>query len=87
MTSTPTATIELWTIEDIAVFYKRSPRQARRIVSDAAFPGHVRGDKLRWVSTHVMAYAADVSVPTVPDLIGPSANATGRIVRKAKVSA
>jgi hypothetical protein len=59
-THTPTAPAaipEIWSIRDIASFYRRSIRQASRIVSDATFPRPIRGDKHRWAASDVVAYA------------------------------
>lgn len=59
-THTPTAPVaipEIWSIRDIADFYRRSIRQASRIVSDATFPRPIRGDKHRWAASDVVAYA------------------------------
>ena len=59
-THTPTAPAvvpEVWSIRDIASFYRRSIRQASRIVSDATFPRPIRGDKHRWAASEVVAYA------------------------------
>lgn len=56
-TTVTTPTLTLWDIEDIAAFYKRSVRQARRIVAEEGFPPHARGDRFRWVADHVVAYA------------------------------
>ena len=59
-THTPTAPAaipEIWSIRDIAGFYRRSIRQANRIVKDATFPRPIRGDKFRWAASDVVAYA------------------------------
>ena len=53
----PTAIPEIWSIRDIAGFYRRSIRQASRIVKDATFPRPIRGDKFRWAASDVVAYA------------------------------
>ncbi len=76
-----TNTTTLWTIEDIADFYRRSVRQARRIVREPGFPCHVRGDRFRWSSAAVVEFATTVTVPAEsPDIIGPTATGS-RIVR------
>jgi len=48
---------EVWSIHEIADFYRRSVRQASRIVRDAAFPRPMRGDRHRWVAADVIAFA------------------------------
>lgn len=48
---------EIWSIHEIANFYRRSLRQASRIVRDASFPRPIRGDRGRWVAADVIAFA------------------------------
>lgn len=48
---------EIWSIREIATFYRRSVRQASRIVQDISFPRPLRGDKHRWVAGEVIRYA------------------------------
>jgi len=47
----------VWSIKEIASFYRRSVRQASRITSDAAFPSPIRGDRHRWIAADVIAFA------------------------------
>jgi hypothetical protein len=48
---------EIWSIHEIANFYRRSVRQASRIVRDVSFPRPMRGDRHRWVAADVIAFA------------------------------
>ena len=48
---------EIWSIHEIANFYRRSVRQASRIVRDATFPRPMRGDRGRWFASDVIAFA------------------------------
>ena len=48
---------EIWSLQEIADFYRRSVRQAARIVRDAEFPRPLRGDRHRWVAADVIAFA------------------------------
>ncbi len=48
---------EVWSIQEIADFYRRSVRHASRIVRDASFPRPMRGDRHRWVAADVIAFA------------------------------
>jgi hypothetical protein len=74
----------LWTIEDVARYYRRSVRQARRIVTAEAFPPPVRGDKGRWVEAQVKAYAVGGWGEPEPsdDLLRPTVTQGQRIVRR-----
>ena len=48
---------EIWSIHEIANFYRRSVRQASRIVRDVSFPRPMRGDRGRWFASDVIAFA------------------------------
>lgn len=52
----------LWTIHDIAVFYRRSTRFAERLVRSDNFPRPVRGDKRRWFAADVQKWAHTAGV-------------------------
>ena len=78
-----TSTLVLWTIEDVASFYRRSVRQARRIVRLPGFPAHARGDRYRWAANAVIAFATTATTATVvetSDMMGPT-GIGNRIVR------
>jgi hypothetical protein len=74
----------LWTIDDIASYYRRSLRQARRIVSDDGFPPPVRGDRGRWVAEQVQIYAAGgwVEPALADDVLRPTVAQGQRITRR-----
>lgn len=79
--TTPTAvdSPEIWSIRDIAEFYRRSIRQANRIVRDASFPRPIRGDNHRWAASDVVAYA--VNPGNAREGILQHEPAAGRVVR------
>jgi hypothetical protein len=56
-TNTPATATVLWTIRDVAHYYQRSERQARRIVEKPGFPPPAQGDRHRWSAAHVIAWA------------------------------
>jgi hypothetical protein len=76
----------IWTIEDVAAFYRRSVRQARRIVAAPDFPAPVRGDNHRWLADHVRAWAAGSwqpeSVATPATVLRPHTASSNRVVRR-----
>ena len=75
---------EIWSIHEIANFYRRSVRQASRIVRDATFPRPMRGDRGRWFASDVIAFA--VSSDHGDDAHAEGAGAslrTGIVTRKA----
>lgn len=88
-TQTPTTAVdspEIWSIRDIAGFYRRSIRQANRIVRDASFPRPIRGDKHRWAASDVVAYA--IHPGNAPEGVlrhEPSSARVVRIPRSAKL--
>ena len=85
-TTTPAAVPEIWSIRDIAGFYRRSIRQASRIVNDATFPRPIRGDKHRWAASDVVAYAVSSDHGAEGVLKHDKANATVvRIPRSSKM--
>jgi hypothetical protein len=79
-------TAEIWTINDVAAFYRRSVRQARRIVAAPDFPSPVRGDNRRWLAEHVRAWAAGSwqpeSVTTSATVLRPHTATSNRVVRR-----
>lgn len=78
---------EIWSIREIANFYRRSVRQASRIVRDAAFPRPMRGDRGRWIAADVIAFAVSSDHGDESKLRHEKANQTiRRIPRSAPVS-
>jgi hypothetical protein len=77
---------ELWTVADVAAYYRRSVRQARRIVATPGFPQPARGDGRRWVPAQVRAWAegsweAEASAAS-PTVLRPGTASGSRIVRR-----
>lgn len=77
---------EIWTVADIAEYYGRSVRQARRIVADPEFPPTVRGDNRRWLAAQVRSYAAGSWEAVTPSasttVLRPGTASNNRIVRR-----
>jgi hypothetical protein len=69
----------LWTLEDIAAYYNRSVRHARRIVTEEGFPPPARGDRHRWVPAQVIAWSEQPAAPAPPVPVPAGA----RVVRRA----
>jgi hypothetical protein len=77
----------VWSIKEIARFYRRSLRQASRITSDASFPRPIRGDRHRWIAADVIAFAVSSDHGDDSRLRHEKANQTiRRIPRSAPVS-
>jgi len=76
----------LWTVADVAAYYRRSVRQARRIVATPGFPSPVRGDGRRWVPAQVRAWAEgswEAEAPAVqPTVLRSGTASSERIVRR-----
>jgi hypothetical protein len=72
-----TMPLTLWTLDDIAAYYRRSTRQARRIVATPGFPPPARGDSSRWPAKHVLLWAESewqpepVTVTVLPRRVAP----------------
>lgn len=47
----------IWTIQDIAAFYRRSTKSAERLVRTEGFPRPLRGDRRRWWADEVQNWA------------------------------
>jgi hypothetical protein len=81
---------ELWGLEDIATFYRRSYRQAQRIIDTPGFPPPTPADLRRWVSEHVKAHAYGAWVPAVTsevdDRLAVGAG-VARVVRRGRAAA
>jgi hypothetical protein len=76
----------LWTLDDIAAYYRRSTRQARRIVATPGFPPPVRGDRSRWMAKHVLLWAEASWQPEpapTPEVLSRRIPPKQRIERKA----
>ena len=48
---------QIWTLADIARFYRRSTRQAARVTNLPGFPQPLQGDSHRWWADDVIEYA------------------------------
>ena len=84
-TTSTTSSEALWTLADVASYYRRSLRQARRIVSADGFPPAVRGDGRRWVAAQVRAWAEGAWQPETPaasTVLRPGVAAGSRVVRR-----
>lgn len=86
-----TATIAstLWSVEDIAGYYGRSVRTARRLIREAGFPPPARGDRHRWVASQVIAFAESGAVEQVEvsaSILRPTGG-SGRIERPSRKAA
>ena len=64
----------VWNIDDIARFYGRSPRWAERLVKDEEFPKPLRGDKKRWLASHVLDFATGVTIQITEQKLKPVAD-------------
>jgi len=69
-----------WTMADIAAYYRRSPRQTRRIVTSDGFPPPLLGDTHRWSSAKVRAWAEGTDVDA--QVLRASVPRGARIVRR-----
>lgn len=71
----------LWSLDDIARYYKRSVRTATRIVRRAGFPPPTPADPKRWVASQVIAHAASGKRPEA-DVLEHRVRPGQRVVRR-----
>ena len=64
----------VWTIHEIARFYRRSTRWAERLTKTASFPVPLRGDSHRWWANDVIEYAQGSKTQTADDVLRPVSN-------------
>ena len=70
-TSQLTAQDLVWSIHEIARFYRRSTRWAERLTKTASFPVPLRGDSHRWWANDVIEYAQGSKIQTADDMLRP----------------
>ena len=70
-TSQLTAQDLVWSIHEIARFYRRSTRWAERLTKTASFPVPLRGDSHRWWANDVIEYAQGSKTQSVNDVLHP----------------
>ena len=70
-TSQLTAQDLVWSIHEIARFYRRSTRWAERLTKTASFPVPLRGDSHRWWANDVIEYAQGSKTQTADDVLRP----------------
>ena len=68
-TSQLTAQDLVWSIHEIARFYRRSTRWAERLTKTASFPVPLRGDSHRWWANDVIEYAQGSKTQTADDML------------------
>ena len=61
----------VWTIHEIARFYRRSTRWAERLTKTASFPVPLRGDSHRWWANDVVEYAQGSKTQSADDVLRP----------------
>jgi hypothetical protein len=76
----------LWSVADIAAYYRRSERHVRRLVKTPGFPPPTRGDARRWVPAHVREWTEGTWTPEPgeldPGVLRPSRTSGNRVVRR-----
>ena len=70
-TSQLTAQDLVWSIHEIARFYRRSTRWAERLTKTASFPVPLRGDSHRWWSNDVVEYAQGSKTQSAVEVLHP----------------
>ena len=80
---------EIWTLKDVALFYRRSVSDARRKVRKAGFPPPANGDAGRCWASDVRMYAKAVRVTAPADttVLRHTQAHTERVTRTRKVAA
>ena len=61
----------VWTIHEIARFYRRSTRWAERLTKTASFPVPLRGDSHRWWANDVVEYAQGSKTQSADEVLRP----------------
>ena len=61
----------VWTIHEIARFYRRSTRWAERLTKTACFPVPLRGDSHRWWANDVVEYAQGSKTQSADEVLRP----------------
>jgi hypothetical protein len=84
LTSTDTPP-ELWSIDDIALFYRRSRRTAQRIVKRTGFPSPTPADPGRWVAQRVIEHALTPE-STDDDVLALTQQPIQRVTRRRRSS-
>ena len=70
-TSQLTAQDLVWSIHEIARFYRRSTRWAERLTKTASFPVPLRGDSHRWWANDVIEYAQGSKTQSADEVLRP----------------
>ena len=62
----------VWTIHEIARFYRRSTRTAERLSKEPGFPAPLQGDSHRWWAEDVVEYARGSKTQNADEVLRPS---------------
>ena len=61
----------VWTIHEIARFYRRSTRTAERLSKEPGFPAPLQGDSHRWWAEDVVEYARGSKTQNADEVLRP----------------
>ena len=70
-TSQLTAQDLVWSIHEIARFYRRSTRTAERLSKEPGFPAPLQGDSHRWWAEDVVEYARGSKTQNADEVLRP----------------